>query len=306
MHWGEQGGAGMGFPAIDPDSSANGALDTRRGLPEIQASDPRDIARAVVTLLQNKFLTHTFGAQGEWQVRTMLVTNRQAWRYHSSVFVHGRESRRRFPPIDVDRTRQIRQAGTVTEEMQAAFAREAVAVHFARCTSVAEYILLSSTFSHPPPRHRGAKKLALVLLTITALLTAYWVWKGSEHVGLQQPSQTPWAHSIRWQLPQVSYHHPAGEPLVFSLPALERMPDGMPVEVTYEAAGEMPSWLQFDREHLLIRGTAPLTAEDQTYRLIIRAHAEQGSDSELRILLTITGQPRPITPTPQLRGHWTW
>jgi Putative Ig domain len=306
MHWGGQGGARMGLPAIDPDSSTNGALDTRRGLSEIHANNPGDMARAVAALLQNKFLTHTFGVHGEWEVRTTLVTSRQAWRYHSSVFVHGRESRRHFPPIDVDRTRQIRQAGAATEEMQAAFAREAVAVHSARCASVAEYILLSSTFSHPQPRQRGAKRLALVLLSITVLLTAYWFWQGSKNVGPEQPYQKPWSHSIRWQPPQVSYHHPAGEPFVFSLPTLERTPNGVPVEVTYETSGDMPGWLQFDRKQLLIKGTSPLTAEDQTYRLIIRAHAEQGSDSELLILLTIIGQPSRIPPTPQLRHHWTW
>ena len=84
------------------------------------------------------------------------------------------------------------------------------------------------------------------------------------------------------------------------------MPGGLPVQVTLEASEDAPSWLELDRERLFIRGTAPVTTADQTYELSVRAHAEAGSDSRLLILLAITGQPDRITPTPQLRGHWTW
>jgi hypothetical protein len=87
---------------------------------------------------------------------------------------------------------------------------------------------------------------------------------------------------------------------------LAHPPAGRPVDVTLEASGDEPSWLQLDREQLSIGGTAPLVAENRTYRLIIRAHDEQGGDSQLLVLLTITGQPDRVTPPPQLRGHWTW
>ena len=125
--------------------------------------------------------------------------------------------------------------------------------------------------------------------------------------GLPQPSpgELP-PHGLRWPPLEASYQAPAGEPFVFPLPPLAHTPAGRPVDVTLEASGDEPSWLQLDRERLSIGGTAPLAAEDRTYRLMIRAHAEQGGDSQLLVLLTITGQPDRVTPPPQLRGHWTW
>jgi hypothetical protein len=125
--------------------------------------------------------------------------------------------------------------------------------------------------------------------------------------GLPQPSpgELP-SHGLRWPPLEASYQAPAGEPFVFPLPPLAHTPAGRPVDVTLEASGDEPSWLQLDRERLSIGGTAPLAAEDRTYRLMIRMHAEQGGDSHLLILLTITGQPDRVTPPPQLHGHWTW
>ena len=114
---------------------------------------PEDMAQAVADLLQQKSLISTFGDQGEWEVRTTLVANRQAWRYHSSVYLHGKERKKGFPPIEVDRTREIRQTGTVTEELLAAFAREAAEVHVARCDGIKEYLTLAPFFSQPEPRY---------------------------------------------------------------------------------------------------------------------------------------------------------
>jgi Putative Ig domain len=292
--------------AFDPDSSINGKLDIGRESPTIRASDAGETAQAVADLLQRKSLTHTFGAQGEWEVRTTLVTNRHAWRYQSGVFLHGKRAKRDFPPIEVDRTRQMRQAEAVTEELLTAFAREAVEVHCTRCASVAEYITMASFFAEPPPRYYRAKKVVLVLLSIAALSTAYWWWRAPSTGGLNQPDGKPPSYSIRWQPLQVSYHSAAGEPFVFPLPTLERNPEGRPVELTLEASGDQPSWLQLDREQLHIHGTAPLTAVNQTYRFIIRAHATQEDDSRLVVVLTITGQPDRGTPLPQLPRHWAW
>jgi hypothetical protein len=113
-------------------------------------------------------------------------------------------------------------------------------------------------------------------------------------------------HHLRWPPLEVSYQAPAGEPFAFPLPPLTHTPEGRPVDVTLEASGDEPSWLQLDRERLSIGGTAPLAAEDRTYRLMIRAHAAQGDDGRWLVWLTIIGQParRPITP--QLSHHWTW
>lgn len=296
----------MGLTAFDPDSSTNGTPRAEQRPAGIHASNPEDRARAVADILQNKFLSRTFGVEGEWEVRTTIVTNRHAWRYRSSVLVHGKETREVFSPIDVDQTRQMRQAEAVTEEMLAAFAREAVEVHFLRCASVAEYSLMASVFSQPLSRRRVAIKVALVLLSVAALLTAYW-W-GGWHNGVSPGllGREPPSPSVRWQQLQVSHHLPAGQPFVFPLPPLKRTPEGTPIEVTLEASGDEPGWLQLDRERLSIRGTAPRAAQDQVYRLAVRAHAEQGGDSRLLVLLTITNRPGQTTPSPKLPGHWAW
>ena len=228
-----------------------------------------------------------------------------------------KEIKKGFPPIEGDWTRQLRQAKAVTEELVTAFAREAVDVHFASCANVAEYSLMASLYAQPLPRQHRTKKVALVLLSVAALLAAAWwwgswnhvgleLWKSSTQVGPEQVRPEPPPHSVRWRSLQVSYHWPAGEPFVFPLPALARTPEGIPVEVGLEASGDEPSWLRLDGERLQIAGTAPLTAGDQTYRLMVRAHAEQGGDSQLLVLLTITGRPDRVTPSPQLRSHWTW
>jgi general secretion pathway protein A len=132
------------------------------------------------------------------------------------------------------------------------------------------------------------------------------LWRHSNGGGPEPSHGAVPPHSVRWQPLQVSYHSPAGEPFVFPLPTLARTPEGGRVEVTLEAPGDMPRWLLVDRERLHISGTAPLTAADQIYRLMIRAHAEQGGESRLLVLLTITGQPNRMTSIPQLPRHWSW
>jgi serine/threonine protein kinase len=125
--------------------------------------------------------------------------------------------------------------------------------------------------------------------------------------GLPQPSpgELP-PHRLRWPPLEASYQAPAGEPFVFPLPPLAHTPAGRPVDVTLEASGDEPSWLQLDRERLSIGGTAPFAAEDRTYRLMIRAHAAQGGDGRWLVWLRIIGQPARRPVTPQLPGHWTW
>ncbi len=296
----------MELIAFNSDVSTQGKSELKWGVSEVQTRHAEDIARAVSDLLQNESLTHTFGIQGEWEVRTTLLTNRQPWRYYSIVLVHGKEASKEFPSIEVDQTRHVRQVEAATEEMIAAFAREAVEVHFARCASVTEYSLMSSIFSQPAPPLQRIKKVALVLFSVTVLLTAYWWWQDTNRMILKQPASKSLAHSVRWESVQVTHHSPAGEPFEFPLPALERGPGGLPVEVTLQALGGTPSWLELDRERLSIRGTAPVASADQTYRLTVRARPEAGSDSRLLFLLTIAGQHDPMPPTPKLRGHWTW
>jgi Putative Ig domain len=296
----------MGMTAFDPDSLTNGMLATGWEAPRTQAHGPEDMAQAVADLLEHKSLSRTFGDQGEWEVRTTLVANRQAWQYHSRVFLHGKERKKGFPPVDVDWTREIRQTGAVTQEVLAAFAREAAEVHVARCNGLKEYLTLAPFFSQPVPRYHRTKKVALVLLSVAALLAAYWWWKDFNGIGPAQLERQSPSHRLQWQSSQISHQYRAGEPFEFRLPRLERMPEGMPVEVTLEASGDPPRWLQLDREHLHMRGTAPLVTANQTYRFSVRAHAAQGSDSRLEVVLTITGQPDRSAPVRQLPGHWTW
>jgi Putative Ig domain len=296
----------MGMTAFDPNSSTNGMLDTSWEAPRNQARGREDMAQAVVDLLSQKPLISTFGDQGEWEVRTTLVANRQAWRYHSSVFLHGKERKKGFPSITVDRTREIRRTGTVTEEVLAAFAREATEVHSARCDGIKEYLTLAPFFSPPEPRYHRTKKVVLVLLSVAALLTVSWWWNDFNSIGPVQPDRQSPPHRLQWQPLQLSHHYRVGELFELPLPRLERMPEGMPVEVTLEASGDQPSWLQLDRERLHIRGTAPLMAANQTYRLSVRAHTAEGSDSRLLVLLTITGPPDRSAPVRQLPSHWTW
>jgi general secretion pathway protein A len=132
------------------------------------------------------------------------------------------------------------------------------------------------------------------------------LWRNVDGVGPEPSHREAPPDSVRRPPLQVSYHSPAGEPFVFRLPTLARTPEDSPVEVMLEASGEEPRWLLLDRERLHISGTAPLTAADQTYRLMIRVHAERGGDSRLLVLLTITGQPNRITSTPRLPAHWSW
>lgn len=302
----------MELAAFDPESSANKLQQSGQASANTAAHDPGEIARAVADLLQNKSLSHTCGIQGEWEVRTTLVTTRRAWRYQSRVYGHGKEARKSFPPIDVVRTSQARAKERVTEEILLAFASEAVEVHFARCASVSEYAVMASIFAPPPSRYRRLKRGLLIcggvaaLLSALALLPADKWWQDFPLIWPAQSERRPPSNRIQWQSSLVSYHSQAGEPFAFPLPTLERVPEAIPVEITLEASGDQPSWVQLDGERLQIYGTAPATTEDQTYRLIVRAHTEQGSESRLHVVLAITGQPARIVPTPQLPGHWTW
>ena len=296
----------MSITAFDPDSSTNGMLDRGWQAERNQARGPEDKAQVVADLLQHKSLISTFGDQGEWEVRTTLVANRQAWRYHSSVFLHGKERKKGFPPIGVDRTREIRQTGAVTEELLTAFAREAAEVHIARCDGIKEYLTLAPFFSQPMPRYQRTKKLALVLLSVAALLIAYWWGKDFNIIGAARSERQSASSLLQWQPLQISHYHRAGEPFEFPLPRLERVPENMPVEVTLEPSGDQPSWILLDRERLHLRGTAPLEAVNQTYQLNVRAHTKQGSDSRLLVLLTITDQPDRSPPVRGLPGHWAW
>jgi hypothetical protein len=176
----------QGLAALDADSSTSRTLDTEPGVPEIPASAAGDTTQAVTDLLHNKSLSHRFGVQWEWEVRTTLTANRRAWHYRSRVLIHGKELSKVFPAIDGNRARQPGLSEAAGQDVFAAFAREAVAVHFARCTSIAEHCRIAPIPSRPRRWHARIKTIALVLCGVVALATAYWLWKGSDSLKPEQ------------------------------------------------------------------------------------------------------------------------
>jgi hypothetical protein len=166
--------------------------------------------------------------------------------------------------------------------------------------------VLLPTPVHEPSPHYRRKLIAVGVILGAALPAIFWLW--------QQPRRPPpeklllptAAHWVRWQEAIVSHQYPAAKAFSFSLPLLQRSPEGLPVEVTLEMSGDSPNWLRFDRERLAMHGEAPRSAKDQTFRLIVRASAERGNDSQLLVLLTITSPANEPSPAPRLPGHWTW
>ena len=162
------------------------------------------------------------------------------------------EERASLPSMSIGPAR-IRQTGAVTEELLAAFAKEAAEVHRARCDGIKEYLTLAPFFTQPEPRYHRTKQVALVLLSVVALVAAYWWWKNVNGTEPVQPDRQVISPRLQWQPLQVSHHYRAGESFEFSLPRLERLPEDVPVEVTLETSGDQPGWLQLDRERLHIR-----------------------------------------------------
>jgi hypothetical protein len=173
--------------ALDPASATDGRLGAGLGFPDMPATPPQEIAQAVADFIHTKGLTHRFGGQGEWEIRTTLSANRRAWRYRSRVLRHGKAARKDFPTIAGDRPRQRRRAEAMREDPLAALAKEAVEVHFARCTSVANHLRLAAIPSHPRRWLARMTPVALLLCGVVALVAAYWLWKGAERPGPEHP-----------------------------------------------------------------------------------------------------------------------
>jgi double zinc ribbon protein/putative Ig domain-containing protein len=170
---------------------------------------------------------------------------------------------------------------------------------------LAHGLLPDSSPSPPPlrarPHHHRLALVVVVSVLVAAFLPTSW-WHphqtDPETLAAAPPARQPPPRLVRWQSPHVSYQQPAGTPFTLPLPSLERTPEGLPVEVTCDASGDWPTWLQCDRDALRISGTAPLMAEDRTYHLIVAATTDEGSESRLSFDLTITGQATPLLPPP--------
>ena len=309
----------MEYRTFDNNHTPGRATETELSSSETQSNDLLNKGRAVVYLLRNQLLLHIFG---EYEVRTTIAT-RQAWRYRCSVLRHGKEIKRDFYPIVVDRTRQMRKTAIITEEVRLQFAMEAVDMHFSRCAALQEYIKLTSLYS-PPPRHgfRPRRFVLIALLCATPLL-AYWLWShlnagDSRSVGQsralgvissfwnnlppatpKQPPVKPLPRGVQWEQSQVSYELPAGSWFALLLPALSNIPEGLPVEVSLDASGQWPSWLHFARDTLTLSGKVPITEINKTFHLTFRAKTEQERDSPLQVFLTIIKQTEPLASTPR-------
>jgi hypothetical protein len=173
-------------PPSEPSPAA------RLGSPNGRPYHSDSMERAVAELLQHGVLSHAFGQRGEYKVRTTIAT-RQAWQYRCYVLRHGKALKKTFAPIIVDRPPQVSHIPSelgYTRAMRRSFAREAVDVHFTRCATLQEYLLLSTIYSQPPPELRRPYAL-LVLLISVVCLTAYGFWAYALRTKSGQPPGTP-------------------------------------------------------------------------------------------------------------------
>jgi hypothetical protein len=267
------------YRAFDDNAMRHHATQTEQSSSETPSRSLPNKGRAVVHLLRDHLLIHSFG---EYEVRTTIATH-QAWRYRCSVWRHGKEIKREFYPIVVDRTRQMRQAAIITEETRLQFAMEAVDIHFARCAALQQHLKTAPLYA-PPPNDYKPGRLVLIALLCALVLLAYWFW--SPFPALSPVPSPP--STVRWEQSQVSYELPAGKRFALPLPALVSSPAGIPVEVSLDPSSQRPKWLHFARDTLMISGRAPSSETRKTFHLIFRAKAGQEHDSHLQVFLKIT------------------
>jgi hypothetical protein len=146
------------------------------------------------------------------------------------------------------------------------------------------------------PSYARRTLVAVIAVTMVAVLTTYQVWRHSGNANSGQPPVEPPSPILQWQQSELSDQHPAGSRFTVHLPILERIPDGLPVEVTLDPSSDLPSWLQFDREELRISGTPPMATQDRIYNLLFHAKAEGGGESRLPLSLTIKGRSETLLP----------
>jgi hypothetical protein len=282
----------------DPPSKPS--LYVVKGFASLQPNVVQKKARAVAELLRDKSLTDTFGEHGEFEVRTTIEA-RHTWRYRCRVFRYGKEIRRGFFPLDVDRTRDMRKEPTITEEMRLAFADEAVEGHLALAAAVREYTLMAAIYAEPQSRPHRLQSVAVVVLISAMLLGVYWFWQ-VRHQATRQPLQAkPLPQMVRWKQDQVFYQYLAGQPFAFFLPKLERIPAAVPVETRLEPSSYRPHWMEFDPKALLLSGVAPMIEYDQAYHLVFEASTEGGGASRLDVYVNIIAEAEPPpAPSPEV------
>jgi hypothetical protein len=286
--------------SLGDDLSTNGSHPSEQATAEGPLSETQRKARAVVDLLHNKVLSDTFGQNGEYEVRTTIVSGRE-WRYRNCVFRHGRIVKRGFYPCELDRTWELQKLSPSTEEMRIAFTMEAVDLHFTRCQAVREYATMSAIFSSSRARHHGPWWVVLGLVLSAALVTVYGFWWPFTSLAPDLLDTQTGAAMVRWEQPAAFYTYATGEVFTFALPSIyNNSASALPVEVGMEPSNAPLGWLRFDREALRVHGVAPLTMTDKTYEVVFRASAHEGGESLLRVYLTITRQRSPLQQPPPL------
>jgi hypothetical protein len=295
---------------FDDDRLLDGASAPHRETPEA-----RNKGRAVAQLLRHRRLVHRVG---DYEVHTTLDTER-AWRYRCSVRRRGRELRRDFFPIVVDRTQPPRDAAMAADERRIEFAMEAVDMHFARCGALQHYLKWNAGPSSP--RWPAYRLLPLALAIGAMALLAFWSWRPLHPVDLwslgqakvwaalapirdyfahPDPAPTPpLPRPVQWERTRVSYTLPAGRRFAVLLPALQHVPEDLPVDIAVEASSPLPSWLHFSRDTLVLSGTAPAHDVDRTVQLTLRATPQHGPPSLLQVSLSIAAPRHGPAPTPQ-------
>jgi hypothetical protein len=255
-------------------------------LPDLPPSQGGNKGQAVAHLLRHQELISQLG---DYEVRTTLDTYR-AWRYRCSIWRRGRELRRTFVPIVVDRTRHVRTDDLITEEMRIQFAMEAVDLHMTRWAALQKHLAQSPDPDYVPTRRRydGILSAALVIAVGVSLLVGYWLWSQRHTATPEPPAVESPAPTVRWEQDQVSYALPAGKRFALLLPALENLSESVPVAVTIDVSGQRPNWLHFFLTTLVISGTAPTHAAGRTFHVIFHARPERGNASPLHVYLTIT------------------
>jgi hypothetical protein len=204
---------------FDARSSSQPSSALRQDAPDGPPHEGACKEQAVAEILRHKVLSHTFGTDGEYEVRTTLVT-RPTWQYRCCVLRHGKAITRAFVPILMDRTpptQHLHPEPEGADAMQRDFAREAVDVHFTRCAALRDYLMMAAIYSQPPlPSRRWYVPLALVIGA--AFLTTYGFWKPAlwTHGGQPPGSRPP---TVREAPHPVGDGRPTGPPASDPVPA---------------------------------------------------------------------------------------
>jgi hypothetical protein len=178
---------------IDERPSSYPSPAMQSSSPEEQPPDGETMGRAVAELLQAGVLSHTFGRNGEYEVRTTLTTRQARWQYRCHVLRQGKPIKRAFMPILINHPhhmRHVHKQPVIAKAMRLNFAREAVETHFTRCAALQEYLMMAMIYAEPPLESRPPYTRAVLLIS-TAFLMVYGLWKFVPSIDTKQTPPSP-------------------------------------------------------------------------------------------------------------------